>query len=221
MMTHPAEDLMRLIAHLMDHGKIEGGTEQSALLISVTARVSEMGSPRERAAALMEPGAPLAGLAALARIEAAHDARVTELLKANNEYLERARAATRVAVAAEKRFDLRAEAACCVWEWMLERQGESAEIAAHFTINGTIETRRLAISLAGLCLDTYDELGGENAICALDLIPYDWEFIPAVCKALDWSSWPVWRPPAVSVAETLRAEYRARVAAAAAKAVEP
>lgn len=96
-----------------------------------------------------------------------------------------------------------AEAAMCVWEHMLEErpQGERRVDDKWFTRMdalwdhyGAVEMRHKAYRIALIALEVYD-LGRAEETCApghdfweaRDLIPYDWEFIPAVTRRADWS----------------------------------
>jgi hypothetical protein len=97
---------------------------------------------------------------------------------------------------------LRMEAALCIWEEMLDvdRHAKSAvsvtNIKAppfHITLSltwdrrGTVEMRHTAIALADKALEVFDLIGGADGAEALDLIPYDWEFIPAFVARVDWT----------------------------------
>lgn len=98
---------------------------------------------------------------------------------------------------------LRIEAALCIWEAMLEAH-EHAEpkpgIVGHTVSDwhtslydawmdrGTVEMRHAAIGLADAALETFDLIGGTDGAEALGLIPYDWEFIPAFLRHVEWDS---------------------------------
>lgn len=93
---------------------------------------------------------------------------------------------------------LRMEAALCIWEAMLDARfpGEPAEGEAPIWANvmdetwvarGTVEMRHTAIDLADKALEVFDLIGGIEGAEALDLIPYDWEFMPAFVALVDWT----------------------------------
>jgi len=113
-------------------------------------------------------------------------------------------------------YELRAEAATCAWEWMLEhrfhqdqpkQRGDKivSQLGAAFGEHGTVAMRHVAIDLADFILDVYDALGGANAINDLGLIPYDWDFVPAVLLLLDWGVTPPHRPKVEEAVRLLRA----------------
>lgn len=99
--------------------------------------------------------------------------------------------------------ELIAEAAMCIWEHMLEqrpafrikaRRSDVADKTLWFHQmdrlwfdHGTVEMRHYAYRLALSALEVFEELGFEGAE-DLNLIPYDWEFIPTVVRHADWSS---------------------------------
>jgi len=96
-------------------------------------------------------------------------------------------------------FDIRAEAVACIWECLLEwKETEPNILAALWEEKGTVEMRHKAISLAEFVLDVWDGLGGDAAIDDLDLIPYDWQFVPAVLRLVDWTEGG--KPPTVEAA---------------------
>lgn len=103
--------------------------------------------------------------------------------------------------------DLILEAALCIWEAMLEARrvspverearkadpAEGAEWQAQldqlWERVGTVQMRRYAADLAPEFLHVYDGLGGSDTLEELNLIPYDWEFIPAVLAHVEWESY--------------------------------
>jgi hypothetical protein len=90
----------------------------------------------------------------------------------------------------QRTFSLRAEAACCIWECLLEwREHQhddptAALVGKLFETFGTVAMRHLAIALADLCCDVWD-LFADGEIEDMDLIPYDWEFVPVFVKNID------------------------------------
>jgi hypothetical protein len=74
-------------------------------------------------------------------------------------------------------FTEHAEAACCIWEALLERRtrddAEPDAIVDCFEQRGAGEMRHAAIALSLLCCDVWDELTPEERP---DL--FDWEFVP-------------------------------------------
>ncbi len=80
---------------------------------------------------------------------------------------------------------LRAEAALCIWEAMLDTRDDNTPLDLRWEQWGTVEMRHCAIALAPVFLRVYDMIGQER-LEALDLIPYDWEFVPAVLKHVEW-----------------------------------
>lgn len=90
---------------------------------------------------------------------------------------------------------LRMEAALCIWEAMLEAKSFPAlqnaatwkhTLAETWRKRGSVEMRHTAIALADKALVVFDLIGGHEGAEALDLIPYDWEFIPAFVARVDW-----------------------------------
>lgn len=47
--------------------------------------------------------------------------------------------------------------------------------------------RHTAIALADKALAVFDLIGGRDGAEVLNLIPYDWEFIPAFVARVDWT----------------------------------
>jgi len=90
---------------------------------------------------------------------------------------------------------LRMEAALCIWEAMIEARMKDAREAPNWTDdlndrfaeNGTVQMRHTAIALADKALETFDLIGGADGAEALELIPYDWEFVPAFVARVDWA----------------------------------
>lgn len=90
---------------------------------------------------------------------------------------------------------LRMEAALCIWEAMLEAKRDrhalpadwAGEMSLRWYERGTVEMRHLAIALAEKALSAFDLIGQHEGAEALDLIPYDWEFIPAFVARVDWT----------------------------------
>lgn len=90
--------------------------------------------------------------------------------------------------------ELIAEAAMCIWEAMLDARypGEQhpdlmEPMDRLWFDHGTVEMRHYAYRLALSALEVFELLGREYCE-EHDLIPYDWEFIPAVVRLADWSS---------------------------------
>lgn len=90
---------------------------------------------------------------------------------------------------------LRMEAALCIWEAMLEAKRDrhalpddwAGEMSLRWYVRGTVEMRHTAIALADKALEVFELIGGTDGAEALDLIPYDWEFIPAFVARVDWT----------------------------------
>lgn len=80
---------------------------------------------------------------------------------------------------------LRAEASLCLWEAMLEDRHPIPDLDKIWTEQGTVTMRHYAIGLADEVLATWDLLTEDQQ---QDLIPYDWEFVPAFLKHVDWST---------------------------------
>ena len=59
------------------------------------------------------------------------------------------------------------------------------DLSKVFDNSGTVQMRHWAISLADTVLEVWDILGPDAAE-ELDLIPYDWEFVPAVLRHIEW-----------------------------------
>lgn len=75
------------------------------------------------------------------------------------------------------------EAACCIWEHALERQGEGGDMAAAFSLHGANEMRQFAMTLAIPCHLAWSALHEAGQYDE----PFDWEFVPAWCAAnVDW-----------------------------------
>jgi hypothetical protein len=104
---------------------------------------------------------------------------------------------------------LEMEAALCVWEAMLDRKAADKPfhgdgLLAFWERRGTVETRHAAIPVAQFALKVFDALGGADAIEALDLIPYDWAFIPAVVNLVTWEAEGPSLPTIEAACDTLR-----------------
>lgn len=93
---------------------------------------------------------------------------------------------------------LRMEAALCIWEAMLDARfpGEPAEgedllwanvMDETWAARGSVQMRHTAIDLADKALEVFDLIGRHEGAEALDLTPYDWEFIPAFVALVDWT----------------------------------
>lgn len=95
--------------------------------------------------------------------------------------------------------ELIAEAAMCIWEAMLDqkpplnerhtREGKhtwQSQMGILWDNYGTVEMRHYAYRLALSALEVFEKLGFETAE-EMGLIPYDWEFIPAVVSHADWT----------------------------------
>lgn len=92
---------------------------------------------------------------------------------------------------------LRMEAALCIWEAMMEARssfedGSSEtdwfrQMDALWAERSTVEMRHTAMDLADKALEVFDLIGGCEGAEALDLISYDWEFIPAFVARVDWT----------------------------------
>jgi hypothetical protein len=86
-------------------------------------------------------------------------------------------------------FELHAEAACCIWEALLEIKDHDdcapesvrSAIVSCFHMKGTAEMRHAAIALSVLCCDVHDLMPEDERP-----IPYDWEFVPAFVCSLTW-----------------------------------
>lgn len=95
---------------------------------------------------------------------------------------------------------LRMEAALCIWEamtstrWNSPKKGNEpvpawrTDLETMWDRYGTPTMRDEAISLADKALETFDLIGGNEGAEALDLVPYDWEFIPAFVARVDWKN---------------------------------
>ncbi|MGY3589380.1 hypothetical protein ACVIF9_008057 [Bradyrhizobium sp. USDA 4350] len=81
-------------------------------------------------------------------------------------------------------FELRSEAACCLWEALVEWQcqGVSNEWTQHRARVGTMQARHDCIALADTCHRAWDALSEDERIA---LMPYDWEFCPALLLAIE------------------------------------
>ncbi|MES4992376.1 hypothetical protein ACTJJ7_11520 [Phyllobacterium sp. 22229] len=90
-----------------------------------------------------------------------------------------------------------AEAALCIWEYMIESRPDgppnphddtwSSLMDRLWEKHGTVEMRHYAYRLAFSAIDVFDILGADW-IEEKDILPYDWEFIPLVVRMADWNS---------------------------------
>jgi hypothetical protein len=109
------------------------------------------------------------------------------------------------------------EASLCVWEWLLETCHETSTDERRETIRDLFENygsggMRSSAIQAGIiveaCWKYADQTGSpwSNEI-------FDWEFVPALCRLLDWTKLPEdnqysnaeWRPNTAALVETLNA----------------
>lgn len=100
-------------------------------------------------------------------------------------------------------FDLLAEAACCAWEAMLEQRERIPTLDALWERRGTVHMRHQAIELAPRICEAYDTLGPDWAERHA-LIPYDWEFVPAIIAAIEWGDY---LPDAPTITRLLREKF--------------
>ena len=78
----------------------------------------------------------------------------------------------------------RTEAALCIWESMLESRKDVPALDAVWKNWGTVEMRQTAIALADPAIEAWQALAAhEQEDCA----PFDWEFIPAFVRRVDWA----------------------------------
>lgn len=105
--------------------------------------------------------------------------------------------------------ELLMEAAVCLWEAILESKDKSPEEPPNWEDRmievweevGTAHMRQFAIGLAPAILHVYDGIGGANALPELNLIPYDWMFVPSVLAEVEChTSGPVLDPQAAIAA---------------------
>ncbi|KQR67854.1 hypothetical protein ASG03_10060 [Rhizobium sp. Leaf341] len=77
------------------------------------------------------------------------------------------------------------EAVACLWEAMMEadRHDVASSIHRAFRDWGTVHMRHAAIDLADFVLRVYESMSEEEKF---SLGPYDWEFVPAVLRQVDW-----------------------------------
>lgn len=82
--------------------------------------------------------------------------------------------------------DLLCEAACCIWENMLEIRRESPRLDETWHKFGAVAMRHASIGLAPAACTIWDMMSeDEKQTC----IPYDWEFIPAFVSLVKWEEW--------------------------------
>lgn len=95
---------------------------------------------------------------------------------------------------------LHMEAALCIWEAMIEMRPNThhrdfdraacpqwkLDMDRMWHDYGTVSMREEAIRLAPIACECFDLIGHDRAE-ELDLIPYDWEFIPAFVARVDWT----------------------------------
>jgi hypothetical protein len=80
-----------------------------------------------------------------------------------------------------------AEAAMCIWEYVLLRNAETAttsSIGQIIATQGASEVRMKCLALAPQCEAAYQAMlagGNEDEINNCD--PFDWEFVPMWCEA--------------------------------------
>lgn len=89
-------------------------------------------------------------------------------------------------------FELRAEAACCLWEAMdgtrIIGNPDTALkriLAPMFDGYGSSEMRHVAISLVDTLLDVHDFIPETHQL-ELGIQTYDWEFVPLFLRVIDW-----------------------------------
>lgn len=88
------------------------------------------------------------------------------------------------------KFELHAEAACCIWEALLDIRFKSdlpsfaPAIERCFEGRGTSEMRHAAIALSVLFSDTWHALDPDER----DAISFDWDFVPALVRKLIWDA---------------------------------
>lgn len=84
-------------------------------------------------------------------------------------------------------FARHAEAACCVWEALLERRrrddAEPDGIVEGFEQRGTNEMRHAAIALSALCSNLWDAIPEDERPDS-----FDWDFVPRFVDMLDWDA---------------------------------
>lgn len=80
---------------------------------------------------------------------------------------------------------LQAEAAMCLWEAMLEGRDSLRVLDEVWQDVGTVQMRHFAIELSPYVCQVWDTLSeDERESC----IPYDWEFVPALLKHIEWEN---------------------------------
>jgi hypothetical protein len=79
------------------------------------------------------------------------------------------------------------EAACCLWEAMLEMKEKNVDLGRAFMKYGTAALRDAAIDLAIILDEEWNELTQEMRE---DAAPFDWEYTPNFVSRVDWTQWP-------------------------------
>lgn len=77
------------------------------------------------------------------------------------------------------------EAACCLWEAMLELREKIPELGRTFMDRGTTVMRLLAVDLAIEADEIWKDIPEDNRPDT-----FDWDFCPDFIKSLDWTQWP-------------------------------
>lgn len=99
---------------------------------------------------------------------------------------------------------LQAEAALCIWEAMLDARLESSSpaITAAFEAGGTVTMRHHALALSTFALAVHDALPDDVREAPL---AYDYEIIPAILNAVQWTGAGYVLPPVADAAQTVAA----------------
>lgn len=84
--------------------------------------------------------------------------------------------------------ELIAEASMAIWEYMIENRDnpQHLDMKLLWETHGTVEMRHFAYRLSLSALKTFYTLG-LDWLEEHKLLPYDWEFMPAVVRAADFS----------------------------------
>lgn len=77
------------------------------------------------------------------------------------------------------------EAACCLWEAILELHEKIPDLHAAFLRHGTAEMRMVAIDLAVEADEIWQDIPEDNRPDT-----FDWDFCHDFIKSLDWTQWP-------------------------------